>query len=196
MPPICMVCFNDSRRPRFVTKSSVICQWCVSELKSIQYSPAHIYSQARKYIASRVIESGQLSNDLGKLESIVKKEFNRFLVSRLSPVPAKLQTTRVIRAYRLGIIQFRPEFAQRLDGESAQSLGADIRARDGNVCVICRRLPRGSELHVHHVIPLASYGTNHRTNLATLCISCHRRQHPNFLVGRIRDIADEFSLDA
>jgi DNA polymerase III epsilon subunit family exonuclease len=59
---------------------------------------------------------------------------------------------------------------------------------DGFLCCICRRSISQSELHVHHIIPLASGGTNNYNNLVTLCYTCHNRQHEGFDVTRFRPI--------
>ena len=52
--------------------------------------------------------------------------------------------------------------------------------RDGHHCLACGAT--GVRLEVDHVVPLAAGGSNHHSNLRTLCIACHRsrtsRQSP------------------
>jgi 5-methylcytosine-specific restriction endonuclease McrA len=43
----------------------------------------------------------------------------------------------------------------------------------------CRNCGNPDELHVHHVVPLRSGGTNRWSNLITLCHECHARLHPH-----------------
>ena len=54
-------------------------------------------------------------------------------------------------------------------GRLGQSQG--VLLRDGYSCQICGS---GALLQVHHIIPLAGGGSNHTSNLITLCRSCHQ----------------------
>ena len=59
-----------------------------------------------------------------------------------------------------------------------------IKRQDGYTCKICSKFGKGIELHVHHIIPIDKYGSNHPNNLITLCHSCHNKQHPGFQVTK------------
>lgn len=50
-----------------------------------------------------------------------------------------------------------------------------IRKRDSNSCQSCGN--EDDTLHVHHIVPLGAGGSNARSNLITLCASCHGRVH-------------------
>lgn len=52
----------------------------------------------------------------------------------------------------------------------------EVKKRDG---YRCRGRNCGSEigLEVHHIVPLSRGGTNHKTNLITLCEKCHLKRH-------------------
>jgi len=50
-----------------------------------------------------------------------------------------------------------------------------IRVRDHFKCQICGA--RASILQVHHIIPIYRGGSNHPSNLVTLCQKCHRKRH-------------------
>jgi DNA polymerase III epsilon subunit family exonuclease len=76
------------------------------------------------------------------------------------------------------------EKVTRLTEEAIQQLRHSIRDQDGNKCRMCSKAGRRVELHVHHIIPLDKYGSNHPNNLVTLCHSCHNRQHEGFQVSR------------
>jgi formate-dependent nitrite reductase cytochrome c552 subunit len=45
--------------------------------------------------------------------------------------------------------------------------------RDGYCCVVCHK----SAVHVHHVLPRSSGGSDDFDNLVSVCNSCHRRIH-------------------
>lgn len=49
-----------------------------------------------------------------------------------------------------------------------------IKKRDNHSCVICSSK---ITLEVHHIIPLSRGGTNHPTNLITLCENHHKARH-------------------
>jgi hypothetical protein len=127
-----------------------------------------------------------IKSKLAEVEDVVDASFQSFMTIRLAPKATKLRTTRILRAFSLGLIQPDKICTKRLEGTEAEELARYVRRRDQFVCVICDRFPKGSELHVHHIIPLSFFGTNYEQNLATLCYSCHKRQHPNFLVQRIK----------
>jgi hypothetical protein len=60
--------------------------------------------------------------------------------------------------------------------ENWAELSMAVKNRDGYCCCNCSS---SSNLHVHHVVPLINGGTNHKTNLITLCKECHARLHPH-----------------
>lgn len=50
----------------------------------------------------------------------------------------------------------------------------EVKRRDGYKCKVCS----GTEdLEVHHIVPVSRGGTNHKTNLITLCSTCHHKRH-------------------
>lgn len=275
--PLCQVCWNPKRKPRFQTRSIFICQWCITELTNSLESPNQIIESAKEKFREKRMSplvsklNSLLSNDTQKpqfptadlmraavrakqqilegegigqfvyrqfldssgrerevvdltkqfqgaittkhdtklkshelvlrkledeiaavkieianVEALVEMDFNKYIDIRLSPRPTKFSATRMLRAHNLELIQGERIYARRPEGAEAAVLGRYVRKRDNNVCVICNCLPNGSELHVHHIIPLTYFGTNHERNLATLCYSCHSRQHPEFEVQRVK----------
>ncbi|MEM7133345.1 MAG: HNH endonuclease signature motif containing protein [Chloroflexota bacterium] len=56
-----------------------------------------------------------------------------------------------------------------------------IFARDEGRCRYCHDRVELHQCHIHHVLELSQGGTNHPTNLKTLCVSCHRLRHPHML---------------
>lgn len=88
-----------------------------------------------------------------------------------------------IRAYKHNLLsgikkQYRPE------EQFMKILRSDIKKQDSYQCKICSKLGKDVELHVHHIIPIDKFGSNHPNNLITLCHSCHNKQHPGFQVTR------------
>jgi 5-methylcytosine-specific restriction endonuclease McrA len=57
-------------------------------------------------------------------------------------------------------------------GHAWTKLSREIRKRNP-WCVMCNR--SGVPLHVDHITPRSLGGTDHPTNLRTLCGDCHRR---------------------
>jgi 5-methylcytosine-specific restriction protein A len=60
--------------------------------------------------------------------------------------------------------------------------------RDGGLCQYCGRRVELHKCHCHHVLPLSENGSNHPTNLKTLCVDCHKKRHPH-----MRDIHDRLT---
>lgn len=61
----------------------------------------------------------------------------------------------------------------QLSNQSWPNIAADYREQAPSVCEMCGETP-DRELDVHHIIPVASGGTNGDWNLMALCRSCHR----------------------
>lgn len=56
----------------------------------------------------------------------------------------------------------------------------EVYQRDGYRCGNCRARGgrRGdTELHAHHIVPIAQGGSHRRSNLVTLCEACHGAAH-------------------
>ena len=72
--------------------------------------------------------------------------------------------------------------SERPTPEEWEELRQIILKEDKYLCRICRT--ESKEKHVHHIVPLSKYGSNHQTNLITLCYDCHNKVHPDFQVTR------------
>ena len=53
-----------------------------------------------------------------------------------------------------------------------------VYGRDGGHCQYCGEPVELFEAHIHHVLELSENGTNHPSNLKTLCVKCHKERHP------------------
>lgn len=50
--------------------------------------------------------------------------------------------------------------------------------RDDGRCRYCGVEVLLDGCHIHHTLPLGEHGTNHPSNLKTLCLKCHENRHP------------------
>ncbi len=63
---------------------------------------------------------------------------------------------------------------ERLRGHEWYTIRNRTLERDNRECVNCGA---GSNLVVHHIVPISNQGTNQMSNLATLCRDCHQAAH-------------------
>ena len=67
-----------------------------------------------------------------------------------------------------------------------------ILAKDNHKCTRCGC---SHHLQIHHIIKVSDKGTNHESNLITLCAFCHAKIHPeqaNFILGQCyKDLLEE-----
>ena len=56
--------------------------------------------------------------------------------------------------------------------------------RDKGICQDCGKQIELTNSNIHHVHELNKGGTNHPSNLKTLCIDCHKLRHPWLEDGR------------
>jgi len=144
-----------------------------SQLADYHRKINHYHTQAQ------TIKS-QLSEAKSKMD-IVAEKTESSLESYLNEIKKNQQTTnkdiRLLRAYFLNLINNENVTTPRPEGFEYDILKSEIRKRDNNKCVSCSRGYQHGELHVHHIIPLSSSGTNASANLVTLCHPCHNKQH-------------------
>jgi hypothetical protein len=179
----CAVC-RSTRRARFVTPRARLCQWCVKGLN--ENAPIDVVALARVVDTFR-----QKVEDPGAFWQAVlngKRSHQGIgrTVQQWGMQPEGASSTfwlKSLRAFQLGLISGGAA-CPRLVEDTWNALARQIRHADGYECQICHA--RGEELHVHHIMHLAHFGTNQPINLVTLCYQHHRSQHPDVL----------FSLDA
>jgi predicted HNH restriction endonuclease len=72
-----------------------------------------------------------------------------------------------------GVVKLRQTYP-----DDWQELRLKVLERDGYRCRRCNTNLRGVFYReVHHIVPLARGGTNHMSNLSSLCSDCHATQH-------------------
>jgi hypothetical protein len=159
-----------------------------SRRKVIQAGHAAALKTHAESILEQGRQQGQYLVALSKeVDAAVELDMQKFLSFRIGSGPTKFKATRLLRAHSLGILSIGKKYVRRLEGEVNKETNKTIRHQDGHECVICRRPAREKETHVHHIIPLSQFGTNHWNNLATLCFPCHARQHPDIDMLPTRD---------
>ncbi len=92
-----------------------------------------------------------------------------------------------LRAFKLGLTSLNAR-EERLDREEMSALRTRVALEDGNCCSLCKKPANEVEMHLHHIIPLKAFGSNHFNNLVLLCYSCHNKQHPGFNVTRHKPV--------
>ena len=66
----------------------------------------------------------------------------------------------------------------RMSLETWRPLKQYVYQRDGGQCQYCKEQTQYEYTHCHHVLELFEGGTNHPSNLKTLCVKCHKGRHP------------------
>jgi hypothetical protein len=74
------------------------------------------------------------------------------------------------------VIAFRPYDTSREYPSDWSRVRRVVLERDGYQC---RNCGNPDDLHIHHIVPLRSGGTNRWSNLTTLYRDCHSRLHPH-----------------
>lgn len=69
--------------------------------------------------------------------------------------------------------------------ENWDSIRKDVYRRDGWACQNCGAT--NVKVYAHHIVSLASGGSNELSNLITLCKNCHMSIHPHMVIGPMKD---------
>lgn len=87
---------------------------------------------------------------------------------------AKHQLAMLLREYRDQLSRSYRPWRRSYKRESIRrSLRFQILERDGFRCVYCGATAKQAELHVDHIVPVVSGGTDDPSNLATACVDCN-----------------------
>lgn len=77
-------------------------------------------------------------------------------------------------------------WATRMRIELWRPLRQFVYQRDSGKCQYCGEPVELTDCHCHHVLELREGGTNHPSNLKTLCKVCHKNRHPFMKSARDR----------
>lgn len=146
----------------------------------------------RKHISEQneiELRISQLKRKLEDTFLTAEREVQEYVEkSRLMSDATTSKEERQLKAEMLGILNPEKVQSVRPDDTAYEEIKRSIRKEDQYKCVCCGRVGESIELHVHHIIHLKNFGTNNRQNLATLCHSCHGKQHPGIKVTRNQPI--------
>jgi ATP-dependent DNA helicase RecQ len=81
----------------------------------------------------------------------------------------------------------------RRESQEWSSVRQLVLERDGHACVACSERLVGRDAHVHHVIPRALGGSDHPSNLISLCSGCHAAHHPGLQARLSRRLIERWA---
>lgn len=73
---------------------------------------------------------------------------------------------------------YRFQWYGRIPLEIWRPLKQYVYERDKGICQKCKKQFKYEDTHCHHVLELSEGGTNHPSNLKTVCVPCHEEIHP------------------
>ena len=73
---------------------------------------------------------------------------------------------------------YRFPWYTRMDIDLWAMIRQHVYAHDAGRCQYCAARVELFKCHIHHALELSEGGTNHPSNLKTLCIDCHKNRHP------------------
>ena len=91
---------------------------------------------------------------------------------------------KIIRAWKKGLIV--PGRQYTAYPKNWPFTAAYIKHLDNERCNRCRKSRSDDPdliLHAHHIVHRSWGGSNNRKNLVTLCLACHQKQHPDFVIS-------------
>lgn len=122
-----------------------------------------------------------------KVDRIRKEEYEKLLKGEYTPddiTQKEKYFLWIYRAYVYFLLSENRSILERPSEELWGKIRKHIIFTDGHKCNKCKKENKNLEYHLHHIIPLQEYGTNHENNLVLLCHSCHQRQHKGFKISK------------
>jgi len=176
--PTCRICLQE-RTPAwmaFCTGRLSICRYCVKLLNRTDLSPRDAPAQWRADFL-RYLRPGASTWDDGWFADRLEERLNDPEAVRRS-VPL-----RVLRAHRAGLVCIDRKYLNYPARWAFKRYL--VKHQDKYTCNVCGKLEGddGRALHVHHIVHRSRSGTNAKTNLVTLCLECHQKQHPGIVIG-------------
>jgi hypothetical protein len=188
--PICQICKQSFAQIKFLSKDISVCGICVKALNEHNGQADASYQTFRDWLKTGMIRKNQsrlhdesiqvwererAQRILENLDDEVDKALPHWTIKRLADPTKREKPYKIVRAHKRGLL-FRNLSDQRPTYRSNwMEVAREIRLRDQYQCRVCSATD--VELHVHHIIFLSNHGTNRKSNLITLCRSCHQDQH-------------------
>lgn len=196
----CKICLNQFKNLRFKTARVCVCERCTNDLNSYKEVAEDAYKAARDLLLKGMLRraSNEASSPnsplwkrqraertLGNLEAEVDRALRGWLNKLLADKLNSTKIFKIMRAHRRGLLHLdKPQRWGHKD--DFPEVAKAIRKLDKFSCVVCATTE--VELHVHHIVYLSNFGTDQRTNLVTLCRSCHEKEH-----NRVFDFGEDLS---
>lgn len=184
---ICKICLKSYEHLRYRSSRVCVCGRCTNHLNSYKQVAESAYLETRAMLERGIIRRAQL--DLSATQSWVLDKATRILNDPSSEVENALptwinrlvadasnrtKTFKMIRAHRRGLLH-RDRPHRWGYPNNWPDVARAIRRLDNFACVACQATE--VELHAHHIVYASNFGTHQRTNLVTLCRSCHELEH-------------------
>lgn len=205
--PTCRVCLHEYKRLYLSSARIGICGRCVNSLNGNPEVAQHAEARVAELLARGMRRNAERDAEATELWKRRKAEWtlahfelehSRALAGWLNRLLADPRNStrdfKILRAYRRGLLHYDRPQGWGYPGNWA-SVAAKIRQLDGYACVKCRAID--CVLDVHHVVYVSHFGTHRKSNLVTLCRSCHEAEHERTLdFGEGDDAAPEVTAEA
>jgi 5-methylcytosine-specific restriction endonuclease McrA len=184
----CKICLKSYQHLRYRSSRVCVCGRCTNSLNKFNQVAKPAYLETREMLERGIIRRAQL--DLSSSQpawvydkairvledpsSEVEKALPAWVNRLVADTSNRTKTFKIIRAHRRGLLHLdRPH---RWGYPSNWTdVARTIRRLDKFTCVACHAT--GVELHVHHIVYASNFGTHQKTNLVTLCRTCHELEH-------------------
>lgn len=166
-----------------------MCGRCTNDLNNYREVAEGAYREARELLLNGMLRRATIdvsspatpiwrqqsaARVLGNLDVEVDRELPKWVNRLVADESNRTKIFKIIRAHRRGLLHLdRPNNWGY--PKNWKEVAHNIRKLDNFTCVSCSKT--GGELHVHHIVYASNFGTHQKTNLVTLCRSCHEREH-------------------
>lgn len=86
------------------------------------------------------------------------------------------------------------EWRKQMRGGLTSKLRYEILVRDDSTCQLCGAKPKGSTLHIDHILPISKGGNNNPDNLRVLCHDCNSGKSDSIIEKQNNDELPPFSV--
>ncbi len=187
--PTCKVCLKQFQALRFQSSRVCVCGRCTNDLNKYKEVAEGSYRAARELLLVGMLRRATIDvssataplwkqqsaeRTLGNLELEVDRALPKWINMLVADESNRTKIFKIIRAHRRGLIHLdRPH--RWGYPNNWKEVAFNIRKLDNFACVSCST--NGVELHVHHIVYASNFGTHQKTNLVTLCRTCHEKEH-------------------
>lgn len=206
---MCRICLKKFKTLRFQSPRVCVCGRCTNDLNNYREVAEGAYKKARELLLNGMLRRATIDVSspttpiwkqqsaeriLGDLEAEVDRALPKWINRLVADKSNRSKTFKIIRAHRRGLLHLdRPNHWGY--PKNWKEVAHNIRKLDNFTCVSCSEI--GGELHVHHIVYASNFGTHQKTNLITLCRSCHEKEHKRvFDFGENMAATDDFPLAA